>query len=293
MNAPDVPAIRDGHRIVPRRSLLLCAAGAVIGLLIAGFGLFTAQGTRTASVPPENAAIVNGVPVLRADLIAQVRTLYEVDLAQATRVQKRQALDDMIREELYVQRGVEMGLPNDDIDVRAALVGATEAQVAQDARTALPAEAELRAWYAAHPALYATQGTMTLHEWIVPDATTAARAVAALRGGADPRSLTLRSSGRVDDGEEFYFAARIHLGDTLFRIARGMRDGEVADPVAAGDGHHLLQMVRNRPPRAIAFDEARDKVLRDFLADKIARLQRGNERFLRKRADVTIAADLR
>ena len=44
-----------------RRSLMLCAAGAVLGLVIAGFGLFTAHGTRTAGVPAEDVALVNGV----------------------------------------------------------------------------------------------------------------------------------------------------------------------------------------------------------------------------------------
>jgi hypothetical protein len=47
-----------------RRSLILCAAGALIGLGIAGLGLFTAQGTRTASVPAEDVALVNQVPIL-------------------------------------------------------------------------------------------------------------------------------------------------------------------------------------------------------------------------------------
>ncbi|MEW2848058.1 hypothetical protein AB1A86_11790, partial [Stenotrophomonas maltophilia] len=92
------------------------------------------------------------------------------------------------------------GLPADDIDVRAALVGATDAQVAQDTLTEQPSAAELRAWYVAHPDTYAAEGTMTLHEWIVPGAADAARAVAALRAGTPAATLGLKTSGRVDDG---------------------------------------------------------------------------------------------
>ena len=285
-------ALWDVHQPVGRRSMLLAAIGAMLGLGIAGYGLFTAQGTRTASVPAEDAALVNNIPVLRADLIAQVTALYSVPYSQTTRTQRQKVLDDMVREELYVQRGVEMGLSNDDIDVRQALVQATEGQIAQDAATAKPAEDELRGWYVAHRDKYASEGLMTLHEWRVPAGNDPQRAVAALRGGASPDALGLKTTGRVDDGEEFYFAAEEHLGKRVFAVAHRLTDGMVSDPIPTPDGIHIVQMVRNQLPVATPYPEARDQVLRDFLADKIARLQEGNKRFLKKRADIKIAADL-
>ena len=285
-------ALWDVHQPVGRRSMLLAAIGALLGLGIAGYGLFTAQGTRTATVPAEDAALVNAIPVLRADLIAQVTALYSLPYSQTTRVQRQKVLDDMVREELYVQRGVEMGLSNDDIDVRQALVQATEGQIAQDAATAKPAEDELRGWYTAHREKYATEGLMTLHEWRVPAGADPQHAVAALRSGASPTALGLKTTGRVDDGEEFYFAAEEHLGRRVFTVAHGLTDGMVSGPVQTPDGVHILQMVRNKPPIPTPYPEARDQVLRDFLADKIARLQEGNKRFLKKRADIKIAADL-
>ena len=58
-----------------RRSLILCALGAILGLAIAGLGLFTARGTRTAAVPAEDAALVNQVPILMSDYVQQLRAL--------------------------------------------------------------------------------------------------------------------------------------------------------------------------------------------------------------------------
>jgi hypothetical protein len=277
-----------------RRSLILCATGAIVGLLIAGFGLFTAQGTRTARVPPEDAALVDGVPILMADFIAQLQALYGVSLSQAKPEQKKKVLDDMIREELYVQRGVDIGLTNDDIDVRTALVAATEAQVASDAMTSVPTEQELRDWYRNHRGRYASEGTLELAELVVP-ATRAAQAdrlVQQLRSGASPTSLGLSSSGRVDDGEEFYFAAKAHLGNAVFAVARGLEDGAVSPPIRLADGMRILVMKHNGKPVAVSFEVARDKVAADFLRDKADRLQVGNERFLRKRADVRFARGL-
>lgn len=293
---PSLPVAPDPiwamQQPVARRSMLFAAIGAIIGLAIAGYGLFTAQGTRTASVPAEDAALVNNVPILRADLIAQVTALYSVSFGQTTRAQRQKVLDDMIREELYVQRGVEMGLSNDDIDVRRALVQATEGSIAQDAMTSKPSEDELTQWYHSHRDKYASEGMMTLHEWIVPRGVDAQPIVAALRNGASPASLSLRTSGRVDDGEEFYFAAQEHLGKAIFAIAASLKDGAVSDPIPAPDGIHILQMVQNKRPVPTPYAQARAQVLSDFLADKVGRLQDGNKRFLKKRADIKIASDL-
>jgi hypothetical protein len=285
--------IWNPHRASRRRSLILCGTGAVLGLLIAGFGLFTARGTRTAHVPPEDAALVNNVPILMADLVDQLRTL-NVSLSQASQQQKKNVLDAMIREELYVQRGVEIGLPTDDIDVRSALVAATEGQVAADAMTELPATQRLRAWYDNHRDRYASQGFMELHEFIIPlaQAPRANEVVAALRRGATPASLDLKSSGRVDDGREFYFAANDHLGDQLFAIARSLHDGDVSAPVVQQDGAHILVMKANQTPIPTNYEDARAQVLSDYLSDQVAQLQARNERFLRKRADIKIAPGL-
>lgn len=282
-------------QVSTRRSLLMCGAGAVIGLFIAGFGLFTAEGTRTLAIPAEDAALVNNVPILMADLISQLRALYDVSLAQATPGQKKKVLDDMIREELYVQRGVELGLPSDDTDVRQALVTGAEAAVSQDALTARPSNEELRAWYDAHKETYAGEGQMTVQDFVLPeaDASAASKAVAALRSGIQPAAIGLKSSGRVGNGAEFYFAARLHLGGVLFATARAMHDGGVSDPVVQPDGVHVIVMQHIQPPRPVPYEDAQDRVLRDFLAEKVSRLQVSNARFLQTRADIKIARELR
>ena len=281
-----------------RRSLVLCAVGALLGLLIAGFGLFTARGTRMAGMPPEDVAIVNQIPILRSDFDQQLRSLDDVSPSEATPAQRRKVLDDMIREELYIQRGVELGLPTDDTETRTALLTATESLVAQNALASVPTDAELRAFYRAHVDRYATTGTMELKA-LVPASRKmedAAAAVAALRKGAPLAAVTqhshLVSTGKVDDGEEFYFAARIHLGDDAFAAARRMHAGDVAGPIAGPDGPVILVMHSHRRPVAQPFDVAKSRVADDLIADKMAQLTKANDRFLRKRADVRIAGDL-
>jgi hypothetical protein len=280
-----------------RRSLTLCGLAAVLGLAIAGVGLFNARGTRIAGVPPDAAAVVNRSPILLSDYVAQLQALYTVSPSQATPAQKRATLDSMIREELYVQRGIELGVQNDFTEVRNSLVSAVEAQQEIDGNATVPTEQELRDFYQRHIQNYQPEGLMTVTDYVAADLASAQRAVAAVRSGTDLASATLagglRSSGATDDGEEFYFAAEHHLGSKLFAIAKLLQDGQVSDPVADGDRVHVLAMHTNRQGAAEDYGEARDRVLADYRADKIARMRAGTDRFLRERADVQIAKGLR
>jgi hypothetical protein len=99
-------------------------------------------------------------------------------------------------------------------------------------------------------------------------------------------------SGKVR-GEEFYFAAKIHLGNDLFEIARNLPDGAVSPPIPRADAIHLLYMVKNKKPLPFDFEAARLQVSNDFRNDAIGHLRSDDEAFLRKRANVLISDDLR
>ena len=281
-----------------RRSFVLLGLGAVLGLMLAGYSLFTARGTSTLIVPAEDVALVNQQPISRSDYLLQLQTLYGVDLAHATPEQRRKVLEDMIREELFVQRGQELDVASIDPEVRSAMVNAVELEISADAITAQPNEAQLRSYFAAHRTRYASEGSMSVRDFVfAPDAmSSAAEAAAALQGGAPSPVLSARlralESGKLHE-DEFYFAARIHLGEALFDIARRLRSGEASAPIRTADGIHVLWMAKNNAPVPFDFDTARDQVLTDCRNEAIARLRSGDQAFLRKRANVLIADDLR
>ena len=285
----------DIHHVHPHRALTLMAVGAVVGLIFAGISLFTAKGTSTLIVPAEDVALVNQQPISRSDFMAQLTVLYGGDPALATREQRQKVLDDMIREELFVQRGKELDVAGVDPDVRAAMVSAVEQQVAANAITAVPSDEKLLSWWKAHKDTYSTEGLMTVRDLVFPTAKGAA-AAQALKAGGSPdavaRQFGGKDSGKVS-GEEFYFAAKIHLGDALFAQARALSNGASAGPFDAPDGAHVLYMAKNVAPVPLDFPVAREKVLSDFQRDAMQRSLTGDEGFLRKRANVLIAKDLR
>jgi len=293
----EVGSWRDLAKVSSKRSFFLAICGAVIGLLLAGYSLFTARGTSTLMVPPEDVALVNQQPISRSDYLMQLQSLYSVEFSQATREQREKVLNDMIREELFVQRGKELDVASTDPDVRNALVNAVELEIASDAITSRPTEAALRSYYQANAERYANEGIMTVEDYVFPaNGAAVSQAVDALKVQAPTPALIARfggkSSGKVGD-EEFYFAAKIHLGDRLFEAARGLPQGGVSAPMEMPDGVHVLYMQKNVKPALLDFAAARDKVLSDYRNERIRHLTTADEAFLRKRANILIADDLR
>jgi hypothetical protein len=283
-----------------RRTLAIWGAGAVIGLVAAGLSLFTAKGTATSRVAPDYVATVNQRALYASDFIAQLQTQFNVSLDQATPQQRKAVLEQMIREELFVQRGLELDEPEIDIEVRNALAAAVQATVAVDATSQTPTEAELKAFDEQNTSRYLSIGEMAVKD-LVPVAAAAAapeardrltQASAALNAGralpAVEAQFGLKESGAVT-GAEYYFAAKIHLGDRLFAVAQSLTAGQVSPPVQAGDGGwHLLVMVSNARPVARDFAQAHIQVYDDYRAGLIRRIQDNEFKYLRGKADIRI-----
>ena len=294
----------DFKRIHPLRSLILFGFGTLLGLGIAGYGLFTAEGTVTHTVPAENVALVNHRPILRTDFIAQTEAEFSLPFGQTSREQRLKVLDDMIREELFVQRGLELDFPGTDPDTRTALVAAVLQQVVADVTTRTPSESELQTFYRNNEAAYATEGSMILHNFVLRTAdprdsaamATVTEAAAALRAGASPEEL--RWSYGMEElvpehasPEQFYFAQKAHLGEILFARAVTLESGAVGAPIALADGLHLLQMVKNTRPTPASFEKARSQVLNDYQIAAKKKLEDADLRYLHDKADIQIAED--
>jgi parvulin-like peptidyl-prolyl isomerase len=303
----------DLTRSDPRRSLWLLAIGAATGLALAGYGLFTAKGTRSSAVPPEAIALVNQRAILRSDFVTQLQTQYSVPFSQSTRAQRERVLADMIAEELMVQRGLEVDLPSYDPDVRQALVAGVELQLFADVLAEHPSETQLEDYYDKHRDKYVRDGVMRLRDLVLvtsqgrpPSAclSAATEAVRALRRGGEPLdavmaryemqdSRRLLDSGHVDTGDVFDFAAKARLDPPVFEAARRLSDGQVSDPVVAPDGVHVVVMVKRVLPAQRAFADVANEVWRDLSDDARRRVRTANLEYLRSKADIQLADDAR
>jgi parvulin-like peptidyl-prolyl isomerase len=286
------------------RSMVLCAVGAVVGLVIAGVGLFSARGTATHNVPPEDIALVNQRPVLRSDFVTQLESETGESFDQTTRAEKLKVLDEMVREELLVQRGLELDFAETDQMTRNALAMAMDQQALAEATTSQPAEQQLREFFDKNPARYASDGILTARHLVLQVAggggggggqamQRAHDAVAALRANT-PVETVMAKFGLTEprnDGDEFYFAAKIHLGDALYAQALKMKEGEVAEPMQAADGIHIVKVIKDKVPVPLSFERARLQVLTDLKNAQQERLIAATMQFLRERSKILIAPD--
>jgi len=295
-----------------RRSMALLALGALLGLAVAGYGLFTAKGTRSRSVPPEDVALVNNRPILRSDFMTQVQTELAAPFTQSMPEQRAKTLQDMVAEELQVQRGLELDLPSFDPDVRTALVAGVQLEATADVLAQQPTDQELRAYYEAHKDRYIGEGVLRMRDLVAKSgAATAAeqvmanaqRAVTALRAGMPVEqavqryqledSGALMAAGHVDTDEIFEFAARAKLAREIYAASATLHDGQVSDPIRQSDGVHVVVMLQHHMPVREDYATAADQVWTDYKNEAQARMRETNVRYLRNRADILLSPEVR
>jgi hypothetical protein len=295
------------RRVHPVRSLVFLSVGTIVGLGIAGYGLFTAKGTVTHSIPLEDLALVNQLPILRTDFIAQTEALYTKPFGETTLAERLTVLNDMIREELMVQRGLELDFPSNDPDTRTALVAAVEQQVVADVTTESPSDAVLEKYFSDNREKYSSNGEMTLHFLVLAGATmsdadkvaTAKKAADALRAGVtvkdvkDRFGLEERGGGRGGEAGSafFYWQEKIYLGDVVYARALTLDTGEVSEPLAIDDGVAIVQMVKRVKPSPLSFEISRKHVLADYSEAEKNRLLTADENYLRSKANILVAED--
>jgi len=297
---------RRMSQVNPRRSLILFAIGAILGLGIAGFGLFTAAGTKISGVPAEDIALINGRHILRSDFITQAQIETALPYDQTTKEQRLKVLNEMIDEEVLVQRGLEVDLAASDPDVRMAEVNGVQLQVDADVIAQQPSDEQLQAYYKAHQDKYAAEGIMALRDLVIrpDDNTTAAQALEkanmaaeAFRKGGDSDNVaatySMKDSGKLDRGDLFDFAVRIKLSPALYAAAEKLNARQASEPIKEGDDFHVLLMEKRQAPPERSFAEARDAVLQDYKKDEQARVETANLKYLKSKADIQLAPEFR
>jgi PPIC-type PPIASE domain len=310
-NAADQNEFLDFSKTSTRRSFLLLGVGAIIGLGIAGYGLFTAAGTATRTVPPEYIAIVNQRPIYRSDYLAQLQTTYVVSYEEATQEQKQKVVEDMINEELLVQRGLEADLASYDPDVRTALVAGVELQMYADVVAKQPTEEELKAYYDQHRDQYSSLGVWRLRDLeinTVPNETPEALSqrtqavLATLRAGKNidgvmqqyklRDSLHLQQGGNADLGDIYEFAAEANLPAAVYAAATKLQTGEVSEPISViGEGTHIVVMVKRRNSEPQGFEEVRSRVWTDIKNEEQEKVRTSTLNYLRSKSEILVGKE--
>ena len=221
-------------------------------------------------------------PVVRIDE-AELRQIVAYWEAQAQRPPTREELNAMLRErideELLALEAVRLGMDRDDLIIRRRLAQKMAFASEDLAPVPEPTEADLRAWYAAHPQDYLKPAAATFRHVFFSDDSPGAEAVArAALGSEDPQAsgqpfalplsyvgVDLRDIAR-DYGPDF--PARVEAAAT----------GRWTGPFRSAYGWHLLRVEARKAESQAPFEEVRAEVAEAWKAD---RRKAGNAEFIR------------
>ncbi len=294
----------EGGTPTGRRALGLLALGVAAGLAAAGYGLVTTDPS-AGGLPDGVVARVDGAQIY-ADELARLVEGLESDTKEATTPERRRRLlDRMIEEELLVQRGLELGLAENDRRVRAEITGAMIRSIVVEAEDTVPSSAELRTFYAENADFFTQPPRLRVHQLVVgvPDLASdeAARqrardARARLEAGETLEAVTaaLGASPVSPLPDVLLPPAKLreYVGPTVLRAALTLPVGVWSEPVRSGTGYHVLRVVERSSAATPPFGEVAEQVRAEWMRRAGDRALRAYLDELRGRADVVIAPEL-
>ncbi|MEM1189723.1 MAG: peptidylprolyl isomerase [Pseudomonadota bacterium] len=239
----------------------LLIAAVVLGILTALTGLVDAG---DALLDDGTAAQVNGITIpadeLRSLLERRAQVGVPVDELLLT-------LDDMIDEELLIQRALELGILRRDSNVRVAIIQAMEKSILNEARSRTVSDDELAAFFRENTELFSEPRTLELEEIVLKDRSLLSSLRAALEAGEGAATLAAES-----EGVSATWLPPVPM--SLDALSRRFTEEVIAwlASVGAGDvltyesaaGVHVLRVLGVYEARVPAFDEARLSVLNEL-----------------------------
>lgn len=289
-------------------SNVLLAIGAGLGAVIAAIGILQKEPPR--DVPSDTVAVVNGVHILRADYDRAFAALSEAlkkadDGVEKADVLRQRALDRLIDEELLVQRGIELGLPERDPQIRTQLSARVIEMVTMVQNgDPVPDDQTLRAFYEKDPDRFKVSGRYRVNVifYAVPtDASSehkdrakrrADEAYARIEKGE--RFEDVRSSGDplivvVPDTPLPVGKLQDYLGASATRAVVELPEGHTSPPIRGADGYRILRLLESVDGETPAFETIRKDVENAYRKQQEdTRLQQFLER-RRAAAKITIA----
>ena len=283
-----------------RSALLLLAAGATLGVILAATGLVDVK-RQGSSLPGGAAARVNGELIRSEDYERMLAGVAQDRRDDVDTAQRRHVLDRLIDEELLVQRGVELGLPRRDRKVRADLTTAVIASIVADTEDIQPTSAQLQAFYDENRSFFTRPGRLRVRQVFIqagPDVDDAAARARAADASRRWRAGEAFAAVREADGDPevsplpdaLLPAEKLidYLGPTVLKAALTLAAGEVSDPVRSGMGYHVLQVVERQPDVTPPLAEIESQVTAEFRRRAGDQALRAYLDDLRTRADVVV-----
>lgn len=235
-------------------------AGAVAGLLAAGYGMLRQDESR-APLPASAIARVNERIISRD---SYERTLARLPGGEVEANVRKQILERLIDDELLVQRALELGMAQSDAEVRNAIINSLIASITAEADASSPTDAELETYLAENPDRFSYVASVSVAAWQSDEESAAQDFVMVLRetGEATP-GTEIAALPDLPSGLMSVEILRDYLGPAIAAAAADMPAGSSA--VFARRGRWLVVQVLDKTTDVVSdLSNIRSRVLQDY-----------------------------
>jgi peptidyl-prolyl cis-trans isomerase C len=264
-------------------SVRLLALGVAAGVMMVAYGLTRGWQSKVSSpkapaLSADVVATINGVPITSsrfAILLSAVGATTEGHQMLDPR-ERSFLLDQVIADELLLQRSVGLGLAEDDPIAHRRLVEVLTESITTEASEVRPDSETLRRFYADHPQLFAREPRLELTHIFVRDSG-GGNAGALRRAQIAAQKLRAHEPAdrvKEEEADELPMAlpsglipaetVRDYLGLTAYRTAQELKPGAVSDPVRVSGGYEVLRVESKEPGGIAPFESVRDSVLQEY-----------------------------
>lgn len=237
----------------------------LVHFLLAGAAIFALNAWRGPSVQSRPDRILVSV-----EQVERMAALWQATWGRVPSDEEIQAMiRDYIQEEVYYREALKLGLDVNDTAIRRRLRQKMEFLTLADLEGAEPGDEVLQAWFEAHPDRYQPSPELTFEQVYFKTGNDAAASAALARLISDPEAAM--------SGDPISLAARFEaikrddvaraFGNAFANQLPTLPIGTWTGPVRSGFGQHIVRVIAIETKPLPAFDEVREAVKRDWLAD--------------------------
>jgi hypothetical protein len=281
---------QDTHQNREQPALRWLAVGALAGLLVAAYGMLERSGDPS-PLPAGSVARVNDALIDRARFDRAIGQL-EISLGRdPDDAERDRVVQQLIDEELLVQRGIDLNMAVTEPSVRDAIVQSLVASVTAEADAANPDDDELERYLGEHAENYTYATALSVDTWISDDERQAQQFVGRLRntdGEAPDTDAGVRRVPGLPRGPLPLERLRMFVGPAIAAAALNMPAGSSA--VYARQGRwYILRVNRHEQSVRADLDAVRSQVLVDYRRAQARRLLENYLDGLRRQADLAVS----
>jgi hypothetical protein len=247
--------------------------GITVGLIFIFLGIFNNQ--KLDKTQANIVALVNDHPILQSDLDLALNALAMNKENSITSEQVKLVLERLIDEQLLLQRGVELNLPQNSNPVRKMIINSMIDSILSENNDFQITDEVLIKFYNENTAFFLPPKELRLKKIFLKfnNASEDAIRLDSIRemliNGEDFDEVSLQKGDRfLPEIPDTYLPERKlldYLDPVLVKNAFNLKDGQITSEIETNEGYNFLYLVDSKKGEALPFSEMNEKVKAEYI----------------------------